>query len=364
MTAMDPILRPENVEDLKEAVLAHEKVMVCGANTKPSLSAVSKAYTRLSTSNLSGILEYDPSEFTFTALAGTPLREIENALAENGQYLTFDPPLVEAGATLGGTLAAGLSGPGSYRFGGVRDFVLGIQYIDGRGEVIRSGGKVVKNAAGFDLPKFFCGSLGRYGVLTELTFKVFPCPPATQTVSFAVDSIESAVKRIQALSRGALDLDALEFDATGKRVLARLRGQPEALKSRVDQLDRGDVMNAEEGANYWKNHGSFAWASGRKYLIKVPITLRQLTDLDLGSLSIDYWLGIGGNLLWIGSDEAGELHDLLSQQNLRGLILRGPAANPLIGTDPSWMIADSVKNALDPNPRFPELYADAAPASH
>ena len=114
------------------------------------------------------------SEFTFTALAGTPVREIAAALAERGQYLPFDPMLREAGATLGGTVAAGLSGPGRFRYGGLRDFILGVRFVDGEGRLLRLGGKVVKNAAGFDLPKFFVGSLGRFGVLAEMTFKVFP----------------------------------------------------------------------------------------------------------------------------------------------------------------------------------------------
>src|SRR5436190_11409249 len=115
--------------------------------------------------HLSGMMEYDPAEFTFTALAGTPLAVVQKELAGNGQYLPFDPPLAAQGATLGGTVAAGLSGPGRLRYGGVRDFIVGVQWVDGSGTVIRGGGKVVKNAAGFDFPKLFTGSLGRLGIL-------------------------------------------------------------------------------------------------------------------------------------------------------------------------------------------------------
>src|SRR5439155_368623 len=143
-------------------------------------------------SRLSGIVEYEPSEFTFTALAGTPLKAIIAALAERGQYLPFDPPLADAGATLGGTIAAGLSGPGRVRFGGLRDFILGVRFVDGEGRILRMGGKVVKNAAGFDLPKFFVGSAGRFGVLAEITFKVFPRPAATRTLR--LDAADFAAK--------------------------------------------------------------------------------------------------------------------------------------------------------------------------
>ena len=106
---------------------------------------------------LNGVLEYEPSEFTFTALAGTPVRDIAAILAERGQYLPFDPMLVGAGSTLGGTVASGLSGPGRFRFGGLRDFILGVRFVDGGGRLLRLGGKVVKNSAGFDVPKFFVG---------------------------------------------------------------------------------------------------------------------------------------------------------------------------------------------------------------
>src|SRR5262249_53592058 len=159
------------LNELAEAVQSSPKLLAVGARTKPGLSEVD--WPRLSTARLKGIVEYNPSEFTFTALAGTPVKEIAAALAERRQYLPFDPMLVDAGATLGGTVGAGLNGPGRFRFGGIRDFILGIRFVDGRGQLLRMGGKVVKNAAGFDLPKFFVGSMGRFGVLGELTFKVF-----------------------------------------------------------------------------------------------------------------------------------------------------------------------------------------------
>src|SRR4029079_6930035 len=113
---------------------------------------------------------------------------------QRGQYLPFDPKCVEAGATLGGTVASGLSGPGRFRFGGLRDFILGVRFVDGAGRLLRMGGKVVKNAAGFDLPKFFVGSLGRFGVLAEMTFKVFPRPQSARTFMLAAGSLDAAAR--------------------------------------------------------------------------------------------------------------------------------------------------------------------------
>src|SRR6476469_1561856 len=130
---MADIQQPATAAEAVEAVRAAPRVMVVGAGTKPRLSAVAADYQRISTARLQGIIEYEPSEFTFTALAGTPLKQIVAALAERGQYLPFDPLLADAGATLGGTVAAGLSGPGRFRFGGVRDFILGVRFVDGGG---------------------------------------------------------------------------------------------------------------------------------------------------------------------------------------------------------------------------------------
>ena len=154
---------PANSAEAVEAVRGSKRLRPRGAGTKPALCAVDDEVSILDLSGLSGIIEYDPCEYTFTALGGTPVAEVEEALGKNGQYLPFDPPLREAGSTLGGTVAAGLSGPGRYRYGGVRDFLIGASFIDGDGRELRGGGKVVKNAAGFDFPKLLTGSLGELG---------------------------------------------------------------------------------------------------------------------------------------------------------------------------------------------------------
>src|SRR5436305_8658192 len=177
---MSARLAPSSISELVEAVRSTPRLIPTGAGTKSRLSAVDAA--RVSRRGLRGIVEYEPSEFTITALAGTPIAEIAEALAKRGQYLPFDPMWQKAGAALGGTVASGLSGPGRFRFGGLRDFILGVRFVDGAGRLLRMGGKVVKNAAGFDLPKFFVGSLGRFGVLAELTFKVFPRPESARTL--------------------------------------------------------------------------------------------------------------------------------------------------------------------------------------
>ena len=136
-------LEPESLDELRGIVQAEPSVLAVGNRTKQPLSDVPD--TRLvSLKRLTGIIQYEPSEYTFTAYAGTPVAEVVAALSERNQYLPFDPMLTAAGATLGGTVAAGLAGPGRLRFGGLRDFLLGVRLITGDAEVVRAGGNVVK----------------------------------------------------------------------------------------------------------------------------------------------------------------------------------------------------------------------------
>ena len=126
------MLQPKSVKEVQEAVnTASTAILIRGGGTKTALSSPSGNETVIDLSNLSGILEYRPEEFTFTALSGTPLENITEMLAENGQWMPFDPPMAKIGSTIGGTLATGLNGPGRYRFGGARDFILGIKWVSG-----------------------------------------------------------------------------------------------------------------------------------------------------------------------------------------------------------------------------------------
>ena len=256
---MNTVFAPETFEELAEAVRSTPRLLAVGAGTKPRLSEVDAV--KLSTAALRGISEYDPSEFTFTAAAGTPVREIAAALAERGQYLPFDPTLVEAGATLGGTVAAGLSGPGRFRYGGLRDFILGVRFVDGSGRLLRMGGKVVKNAAGFDLPKFFVGSLGRFGVLAEITFKVFPRPPASLTLRLAAETLDAAAKILTEAASSRFEFDALDVAPDEPGVLARLAGPAAALEAMSREVFArwpGEIISESIAEAFWAGCGSFA----------------------------------------------------------------------------------------------------------
>jgi FAD/FMN-containing dehydrogenase len=140
---------------------------------------------------LAGISCYEPSELVVSARAGTPLAELEAALAAEGQYLAFEPPRFAGGGTVGGMVAAGLSGPARASAGAVRDFVLGVTLLNGRGELLRFGGQVIKNVAGYDVSRLIAGSLGILGVLCEVSLKVLPRPVAAATVTFEAGERET-----------------------------------------------------------------------------------------------------------------------------------------------------------------------------
>jgi glycolate oxidase FAD binding subunit len=353
-------LSPTTLAELVDVVRSTPRLLAVGARTKPRLSQVEDDVALLSMHGLSGIIEYDPSEFTFTALAGTPVREIAAALAERGQYLPFDPLFLDAGATLGGTVAAGLSGPGRFRFGGVRNFILGVRFVDGAGRLLRLGGKVVKNAAGFDVPKFMVGSLGRFGVLAEITFKVFPRPTSTLTLKLTLNGIEDAARVLTEAANTRWELDALDALPDGKSVLLRLAA-PEAAMAAIAReiLARwpGETLSAAEAATVWSDIGEFRWVHPGQALIKVVITAAQLPPLHHAARSVNgmrIHVSAGGDVAYVSSLDGVAVDGVLRELGLRGMTLQG--IGPIWrGIRQQTQIARAVKKALDPQGRFPAL---------
>lgn len=370
------VIRPKTPQDVQTAVAAASAVVVHGAGTKPALvppaaapaaAASAAGAVTLDMRALNGLLAYEPDEYTFTAYAGTPVAAIAAALAEHGQYLPFDPLWPTQGATLGGTVAANSAGSGRLRYGGVRDFVLGVQFVDGFGRLARAGGKVVKNAAGFDLPKFFVGSLGRYGVLVALSFKVFPQPSAWATVTAAVPTVDAVVRTFLRLGTSPLELHAL--DATpapggGWTVWARLGGPAAALPGRCDRLAAllaadpavesvGNVAVADEPA-LWADAAAQSWAPDGAALVKVPLTPRQLPALDAHLADLPRRAAVAGNVVWIATPQPAALADPLRALGLTGLQMTGTTAQPLLGARRGVALAQRIKRALDPHGKFAE----------
>src|SRR6516164_1547965 len=168
-------------ERILAAGTAHAPLRLRGAGTK-DFYGESLSGEVLDLSGWRGIVDYEPSELVITARCGTPLSEVEAALAARDQFLAFEPPAFGADPTIGGVIAAGLSGPRRMFAGAARDFVLGTRLLTAQGELLRFGGQVMKNVAGFDLSRLLCGSLGILGVITEVSLKVLPCPRLEETL--------------------------------------------------------------------------------------------------------------------------------------------------------------------------------------
>ncbi len=369
----------DNVAEIQDAVRGAARIIPVSGGSKPALcGSADDGVTILDVSGLSGLVEYDPAELTFTAHAATPVAEVSAALAEHGQYLPFDPPLAGAGATLAGVVAAGTSGANAFRHGGVRDFVIGTQIVDGQGRLVSGGGKVVKNAAGFDLPKLMVGSLGRLGVMVRLSFKVFPAPRATTTLAFDLPDPEIAIATICALARGPLGIDALDLTPEGT-LLVRLGGDREVLDARARRC--GEIVGALRGGNrpsgslsppesrwdgeadreVWQAAGAFAWVPEASEIIRVPVTPETaLLLLDtLRPLSALTRLSLGANLAWIAwprQQSRAILERRLTKLGLRGMRLDGSAEGPpLLGGAGGGAFATRIAAALDPDHRFLEF---------
>jgi glycolate oxidase len=335
---------PGEFEPVVAAVRGHERVLPRGSGTKPVLSTPPDDTFVLKMSQLSGIVEYDPDELTLTALAGTPVAEVQQALAAHGQHLPFDPPP----GTLGGTVAAGVSGPGRYRHGAVRDFIIGARFVDGTGALVGGGGRVVKNAAGFDLPRLMVGSMGRLGVLVEIAVKVFPAPAAWATLIAAAPDFPAALAAMARAAASGVDIEALDLEPPG-RILIRVGGPPAGLERRLERVRRALALPGEivrEDRDLWRAPTAN---------VRAALSPRTLSALDGGLHDVRRRYSAGGALGWIDWPDDRplvELDGLLSAAGAGAVRLAGPPGPALLGRIPGGAFADRARRGLDPDGRF------------
>jgi len=217
----------------------------------------------LDTRELAGISSYEPSELVVSARAGTPLGELEAALAEKGQCLPFEPPHFARGSTVGGMVAAGLAGPARAAVGSVRDFVLGATLLNGRGELLSFGGQVMKNVAGYDVSRLAVGSLGILGVICEVSMKVLPIAPSSATLRFEMEQPDA----LQALNEWAgqpLPVNASAWwDGT---LVVRLAGARAAVQAAAERLG-GELIEPAMASSFWtglRNHSDEFFLGAKK----------------------------------------------------------------------------------------------------
>jgi glycolate oxidase FAD binding subunit len=209
-------LRRQLLEQLRAAGADQRSLRVTGAGSKPWM--VMQRGDRLSLSGHSGILVYDPAELVVTVRAGTPLAELEAALAERGQMLAMEAPDFNGASTIGGAVALGWSGSRACFAGGVRDAVLGLRMLNGLAEDLRFGGQVMKNVAGFDVSRLMVGSCGRLGPILELSLKVVPLPQQEMTLSWQLPDLASSRELVDRWTRLGYPVSAASYSDARLRV--------------------------------------------------------------------------------------------------------------------------------------------------
>ena len=254
-----------------------------------------------------GVISYEPTELVITAYAGTRLQEIDHVLAEQGQMLPFEPPYFGNDATLGGMLACGLSGPRRPYAGSVRDYVLGIKCLTGKGEILTFGGQVMKNVAGYDVSRLMTGTLGTLGIILEASVKVLPKPEYEITLSAKTD-FDTALKNMNTWAGKPLSLSAACYDNGQLKI--RLSGKKTAVASaqKILAMDK-----SESGLDYWnrlREHQLDFFQDNSKPLWRLSVP----SNIDTMDLQGEWLIDWGGAQRWLKTDESMEKIRKATQQ--------------------------------------------------
>ena len=337
-------LKPDTTEQVLEAVAwasgEETPVEIVGTGTKrgfgrPMADGNRTVSHAVDLSGLSGITLYEPEELVLSAWAGTPLSEIEAAVAEKGQMLAFEPPAFAGiygheGGTLGGMIACNLAGPRRIKAGAARDHILGIEAVTGRGEIVKSGGRVVKNVTGYDLSKLLTGSFGTLAALTQITIKVLPAPETTQTVIVSGQNPADAVRAMAVAQNSSHEVSGAAFvprwiseqvpGAEGDTTAIRIEGFAPSVTARAEALEEllapfGPVtsLDRDMSALFWAAVRDVApFSRGSSPLWRISATPTQAaeiaTNIGVDAMLLDW----GGGLLWCESDDADAVRNAVA----------------------------------------------------
>jgi len=301
---------------VQQAIDNQQPLRIEGGNSKHFYGREVKGEV-LSLQGHNGIVDYDPAELVITARSGTPLLEIEKTLADNNQMLAFEPPHFSETATLGGSVACGLSGNRRPYSGAARDFMLGCKIINGQADVLSFGGQVMKNVAGYDVSRLMTGSMGTLGVLLETSLKVLPKPIKETTLIHQL-SVKDALQKMNKLAGQSIPLSAVTY--YDGHLYLRLSGTEQA----VDQArTRVGGETIDNGHSFWSsiNEQTHRFFKPNKPLWRISVR----ADAPLLGNEEDYLLDWGGAQRWIYTNSnADTLHDLVAQQGGHATCFRHP----------------------------------------
>ncbi len=285
-------LHEEFQATIREAAANAKPLQIIGGGSKAFYGNASEGEA-LDVSGHSGVIDYDPAELVITLRAGCKLKDVETLLAEHNQMFGFEPPLFSDQATIGGMIASGLSGPRRAFSGAVRDFILGVKILDGRGDVLNFGGRVIKNVAGFDLSRLMVGAMGTLGVLLEVSLRVIPKFETEATLSFVHETAEDHIQWINELGGRPLPLSASMWHKG--QSLIRLSGSERGVSSAIEKL------GGESSDAVWEQlkEQNYPFFKGQTSLMR--ISLPPTTHFQLNRDQLIEW---GGAQRWLqgGSD--------------------------------------------------------------
>ena len=284
-------------QQVSSAIADKTTLKIIGGNSKSRLARPVTGQS-MQVAGHQGITSYEPTELVLSARSGTSLQEIEHTLKKNNQMLPFEPPYFGSNATLGGTIACNLSGPGRAYRGAARDFVLGTKMINGNAQVMKFGGEVMKNVAGYDVSRLMCGAMGSLGVLLEVSLKVLPRPASEISLVQELDQ-QAAIIRMNELSAQALPLSASCW--LDNKLYLRLSGAKSAVQSAKMQLG-GELLAESE----------IFWQQLREHQLSFFNTDKPLWRLSLPptctqpALEGEWLLEWAGGQRWLQSDASAE----------------------------------------------------------
>jgi len=349
-TAMNDII-DSYVDTIRHAIEQRQQLRIRGSGSKDFYGGTLSG-TVLDTQRYSGIVSYEPQELVLTACAGTPLVEIEKLLSENGQMLPFEPPHFGSGATLGGCVATGLSGPRRAYQGAVRDFLLGVRMLDGRGDLLTFGGQVMKNVAGYDVSRLQVGAMGTLGLLLEVSLKVLPRPATEITLRFDFDQVQ-ALDMMNRWAGKSLPLSASGYHEQMLNI--RLSGVEKAVQAAKLSMG-GEVV--KQGGDFWRDlreqHDNFFQSVQPLWRISLPSTAQPLSFKESGAAKqLIEW---GGALRWCSTEvDAQTVRSIAVAADGQATLFRGgdKAAGAFHSLpEPLMRIHRNLKKSFDPDGIF------------
>jgi glycolate oxidase FAD binding subunit len=346
-------------QQVRRAAATVAPLAIRGGGTKTNFGRIATGAS-LEVGEHRGIAGYQPKELVITARAGTRLADLEAILAERGQMLPFEPPHFGEDATIGGTIACGLSGPARATAGAARDFVLGVRLLNGRGEVLRFGGEVMKNVAGYDISRLMAGALGTLGVLLEISLKVLPIPAATRTLALEADAA-SAIARMAQWAGTPLPISATCWE--GGRLHVRLSGAAQGVAEAAARIG-GEPLAEATATALWRDrlreqgHEFFA-GEGPLWRLSVP---PAAPPIELPGKQLFEW---GGAQRWLRSPASAESiraaataargHATLFRGGDRSGAVFQPLAPPLLALHQRLKQAFDPAGILNPGRLYPNL---------